>query len=160
MSFRFAAAAAIAAIVALPGAFEDRFRQREHVDQRFGEHDVLIGPVASIGQRAALDSGGQLTHLLISLAQRVVAPHDGGRLGHHGAELGARGFHLSSISFDGDGLSGAADLQDNSHNIHVANADDDLFGDVFLETPRFHCDGVGADGDLRDFEIPILVRRR
>ena len=69
------------------GSFDDRLGQRKHVAQGLGEHHVLVRPVAGVRQRATLGPLGQLADLVIGLAERVVVPHDGRRLGHDLAQL-------------------------------------------------------------------------
>ena len=59
-----------ATFVAGQRPFENRLGQREHVEQRFGEHHVLIGPLTGVGKRTPPCPDGQLRHLLIGIGQR------------------------------------------------------------------------------------------
>ena len=76
-----------AAFVALQRPFQNRLGHREHVEQRFGEDDVLVRPVAGVGKRAAIGPLFELANLTVRFVEHVVVPHDRGGLGHHLAQF-------------------------------------------------------------------------
>ncbi len=71
-----------AALVARQGSLDDGLGQREHVEQRPREHDVLIGPVAAVGQGTLLGPLRQFLDFAQRVLQLLVAADDGGGLGH------------------------------------------------------------------------------
>ena len=74
-------------LVPLQSSFDDGLRDREHVDQRFREDDVLIGPVARVAERTLLSSCFEVTDLLIGFGQLVISTNDRGGSGHDVAEF-------------------------------------------------------------------------